>query len=35
MRNATDAALLATPAFQQQLAAAFTAAIVTFLTRPA
>jgi N-acetylmuramoyl-L-alanine amidase len=32
MRNAADAALLATPAFQQQLAAAFTAAIVTFLT---
>jgi N-acetylmuramoyl-L-alanine amidase len=31
MRNATDAALLAAPAFQQRLAAAFTAAIVTFL----
>ena len=31
MRNATDAALLAAPAFQQRLAAAFTAAIVAFL----
>jgi N-acetylmuramoyl-L-alanine amidase len=31
MRNAADAALLAAPRFQQRLAAAFTAAIVTFL----
>jgi N-acetylmuramoyl-L-alanine amidase len=31
MRNAADAALLAAPAFQQRLAAAFTAAIVAFL----
>jgi len=35
MRNATDARLMQTPAFQQQLAAAFTAAIVTFLSPPA
>jgi len=35
MRNATDARLMQTPAFQQQLAAAFTAAIVAFLTPPA
>jgi N-acetylmuramoyl-L-alanine amidase len=34
MRNATDARLMQTPAFQQQLAAAFTAAIVTFLSPP-
>lgn len=32
MPNATDAWLLASPAFQQQLARAFTAAIVVFLT---
>jgi N-acetylmuramoyl-L-alanine amidase len=32
MRNATDAALLASPAFQQRLAAAFTAAIVGFVS---
>nr|MDQ2876198.1 N-acetylmuramoyl-L-alanine amidase [Actinomycetota bacterium] len=35
MRNATDARLMPTPAFQQQLAAALTAAIVTFLAPPA
>jgi N-acetylmuramoyl-L-alanine amidase len=35
MRNATDARLMTTPAFQQQLAAAFTAAIITFLKPPA
>ena len=35
MRNATDARLMQTPAFQQQLAAALTAAIVAFLTPPA
>jgi N-acetylmuramoyl-L-alanine amidase len=35
MRNATDARLMQTPAFQQQLAAAFTAAIVSFLSPPA
>jgi N-acetylmuramoyl-L-alanine amidase len=33
MRNAMDAALLVQPAFQRQLARAFTAAIVAFLTR--
>lgn len=32
MPNPTDAALLASPAFQQQLARAFTAAIMVFLT---
>jgi N-acetylmuramoyl-L-alanine amidase len=32
MRNLTDAALLTRPAFQRELARAFTAAIVTFLT---
>jgi N-acetylmuramoyl-L-alanine amidase len=32
MTNSTDAALLASPAFQQQLARAFTAAIIVFLT---
>ena len=32
MRNTTDAALLATPAFQQRVAKAILAAIVTFLT---
>lgn len=32
MPNSTDAALLASPAFQQQLASAFTAAIMVFLT---
>jgi N-acetylmuramoyl-L-alanine amidase len=35
MRNATDARLMQTPAFQQQLAAAFTTAIVAFLSPPA
>jgi N-acetylmuramoyl-L-alanine amidase len=35
MRNATDASLMQTPAFQQQLATAFTAAIVNFLSPPA
>jgi N-acetylmuramoyl-L-alanine amidase len=35
MRNATDARLMQTPAFQQQLAAAFAAAIVSFLSPPA
>jgi N-acetylmuramoyl-L-alanine amidase len=35
MRNATDAGLMQSPAFQQRLAAAFTAAIVKFLARPA
>jgi N-acetylmuramoyl-L-alanine amidase len=35
MRNATDAGLMQAPAFQQQLAAAFADAIVTFLTPPA
>jgi N-acetylmuramoyl-L-alanine amidase len=35
MRNAADAALMQAPAFQQQLAAAFTTAIVTFLAPPA
>jgi N-acetylmuramoyl-L-alanine amidase len=35
MRNATDARLMQSPAFQQQLAAAFTAAIVKFLAPPA
>jgi N-acetylmuramoyl-L-alanine amidase len=35
MRNATDARLMTTPAFQQQLAAAFTTAIITFLKPPA
>jgi N-acetylmuramoyl-L-alanine amidase len=35
MRNATDARLMQTPAFQQRLAAAFTAAIVAFLSPPA
>jgi N-acetylmuramoyl-L-alanine amidase len=34
MRNATDARLMQTPAFQQQLAAAFTAAVVAFLSPP-
>jgi N-acetylmuramoyl-L-alanine amidase len=32
MRNATDAALLVTPAFQQSAAAAMAQAITTFLT---
>jgi N-acetylmuramoyl-L-alanine amidase len=32
MTNATDAAMLTTPAFQQQLARAFTDAIIVFLT---
>ena len=32
MPNSTDAALLASSAFQQQLARAFTAAIMVFLT---
>jgi N-acetylmuramoyl-L-alanine amidase len=32
LRNATDAALLASPAFQRQLAAAFTAAIIAFVS---
>jgi N-acetylmuramoyl-L-alanine amidase len=32
MPNATDAAMLASPAFQQQVARAFTAAIMVFLT---
>jgi N-acetylmuramoyl-L-alanine amidase len=32
MANPTDAGLLSTPAFQQQLARAFTAAIIVFLT---
>jgi len=32
MRNATDAALLVTPAFQQAAAAAMAQAITTFLT---
>jgi N-acetylmuramoyl-L-alanine amidase len=32
MTNSTDAALLASPAFQQQLARAFTTAIIVFLT---
>jgi N-acetylmuramoyl-L-alanine amidase len=32
MRNATDAKLLTTPRFQRQLARAFTAAIIAFLT---
>ena len=35
MRNATDAGLMQSPAFQQRLAAAFTAAIVKFLAPPA
>ena len=35
MRNATDAALLVTARFQQQVAAALTAAIVRFLGWPA
>jgi len=32
MPNATDAGLLASPAFERQLARAFTAAIMVFLT---
>jgi N-acetylmuramoyl-L-alanine amidase len=35
MRNATDAGLMQSPAFQERLAAAFTAAIVKFLAPPA
>ena len=35
MRNATDAALLVTPAFQQAAAAAMAQAITTYLAGPA